>query len=67
VTSLNTSFFSYIRRFAERAAFKDWQWLEVEVRNASGGFLFGRSSDTGGRIEGLHDDVDSPASLLVDE
>jgi hypothetical protein len=64
---LKHQFFSYIRRFADRPAFKDWQWLEVEVRNASGGFLFGRSSDTGGRIEGLHDDVGSPASLLVDE
>jgi hypothetical protein len=64
---LKHQFFSYIRRYADRPAFKGWQWLEVEVRNASGGFLFGRSTDSGGRIEGLHDDVDSPAALLVDE
>src|SRR5712664_3159669 len=38
---LKHQFFSYIRRFADRPAFKDWQWLEVEVRNKSGGFLFG--------------------------
>ena len=47
------------------------RWLGL-VRNCrskrpSGGFLFGRSTDTGGHIEGLHDQVGSLAGLLVDE
>ena len=29
--------------------------------------MFGRATDTGGNIEGLHDQHDSPAALLVDE
>jgi hypothetical protein len=44
-----------------------WTFLETEVRNPSGGFLFGRATDTGGHIEGIHNQVGSPASLLVDE
>jgi hypothetical protein len=64
---LKHQFFSYIRKYADRRAFAGWQWLDVEVRNASGGFLFGRSTDSGGRIEGLHDSDGSPAALLVDE
>jgi phage terminase large subunit len=44
-----------------------WTWLETEVRNPSGGFLFGRSTDSGGNIEGLHNQLDSPAAILVDE
>jgi phage terminase large subunit len=64
---LKHQFFSYIRKYADRRAFAGWSWLEVEVRNTSSGILWGRSTDSGGRIEGLHDEVDSPASLLVDE
>jgi hypothetical protein len=41
--------------------------LETEVRNPKGGFLFGRATDTSGNIEGLHDQPDSPAAILVDE
>jgi hypothetical protein len=62
---LKHQFFSYIRKYADRRAFAGWQWLEVEVRNTSSGMLWGRATDSGGRIEGLHDEVDSPASLLV--
>ena len=42
-------------------------WLETELRTPHGGFLSGRATDTGGNIEGLHDQPDSPAGLLVDE
>jgi hypothetical protein len=35
--------------------------------NDRDGFLFGRATDTGGNIEGIHDQVGSPASLLIDE
>jgi hypothetical protein len=48
-------------------SFTGWTWLENEVRNRDGGFCFGRSTDSGGNIEGLHDSGDSPAALLVDE
>jgi hypothetical protein len=44
-----------------------WTWLETEVRNPHGGFLFGRATDTSGNIEGLHDQPESPAAILVDE
>ncbi len=64
---LKHQFFSYLRKYADRRAFAGWSWLEVEVRNTSSGMLWGRSTDSGGRIEGLHDEVDSPAALLVDE
>src|ERR1700730_2589045 len=64
---LKHQFFSYLRKYADRRAFAGWQWLEIEVRNRSSGMLWGRSTDSGGRIEGLHDEVDSPAALLVDE
>jgi hypothetical protein len=38
-----------------------------EVRTPRGGFLFGRSTDTGGHIEGIHNQFESPAALLIDE
>ena len=34
---------------------------------SNGGFLFGRASDVSGNIEGIHDQFESPAALLVDE
>jgi hypothetical protein len=43
------------------------QWLESEVRTPGGGVLFGRASDVSGNIEGIHDQVGSPAALLIDE
>jgi hypothetical protein len=60
-------FFSSLSRFNSRPAFAGWTWLETELRTPAGGFLFGRATDTGGNIEGLHDQPDSPAGLLVDE
>jgi len=64
---VKNQFFASLSRFRNRPALAGWSWLETEVRNPSGGFLFGRATDTGGNIEGIHDQVDSPASLLVDE
>jgi hypothetical protein len=60
-------FFSRLSRFNSRPAFAGWTWLETELRTPAGGFMFGRATDTGGNIEGLHDQPDSPAGLLVDE
>jgi hypothetical protein len=62
-----TQFFTGLKRFADHRFFAGWQFLESEVKTPSGGFLFGRSTDTSGRIEGLHDTPGSPAALLVDE
>jgi hypothetical protein len=64
---VKAQFFASLNRFRSRPALAGWTWLETEVRNPHGGFLFGRATDTGGHIEGVHDQVDSPASLLVDE
>jgi hypothetical protein len=64
---LRHQFFSYLRKYADCPMFKGWSWLDCETRTPMGGFLFGRSTDSGGRIEGLHDEVDSPAGILVDE
>src|SRR6266481_7840523 len=64
---VKNQFFSSLNRFRQRPAFAGWTWLETELRTPSGGFLFGRATDTGGNIEGLHDQPDSPAGLLVDE
>jgi phage terminase large subunit len=64
---VKNQFFASISRFASRPAFAAWKWLETEVRTPQGGFLFGRATDTGGHIEGLHSQIDSPAALLVDE
>jgi phage terminase large subunit len=64
---LKNQFMTSLNRFRYRPAFSGWNWLETELRNPQGGFLFGRATDTSGNIEGLHDQPDSPASLLVDE
>ena len=64
---LRHQFFSYIRKYADNPMFKGWSWLDCETRTLEHGFLFGRSSDSGGRVEGLHDEPGSPAAILVDE
>lgn len=64
---VRNQFFASLNHFRSRPGLAGWTWLETEVRNPHGGFLFGRATDTGGHIEGVHDQVDSPASLLVDE
>src|SRR6516164_2087647 len=64
---VKNQFFAALARFRFRPVFSGWQWLETELRNREGGFLFGRSTDSGGNIEGIHDQPDSPAALLVDE
>lgn len=64
---VKNQFFASLSRFRHRPAFAGWSWLETEVRNPQGGFLFGRATDTAGNIEGIHDQADSPAALLVDE
>jgi phage terminase large subunit len=64
---VKNQYFTSLERFRSRPAFAGWTWLETAVRNPLGGFLFGRATDTGGNIEGLHDQPDSPAGLLVDE
>jgi hypothetical protein len=64
---VKNQFFASLARFRSRPALQGWSWLETELRNPYGGFLFGRATDTGGNIEGIHNQVDSPASLLVDE
>jgi hypothetical protein len=64
---VKNQFFAALNRFRFRPAFSGWSWLETEVRNREGGFLFGRATDTGGNIEGIHDQPDSPAALLCDE
>src|SRR6266478_8613532 len=62
-----STLFPYTTLFRSRPAFTGWTWLETEVRNPHGGFLFGRATDTSGNIEGLHDQPGSPAAILVDE
>jgi phage terminase large subunit len=64
---VKNQFFASLARFRTRPALRGWNWLETEVRNPQGGFLFGRATDTGGHIEGIHDQAGSPAALLVDE
>jgi hypothetical protein len=64
---VKNQFLSSLNRFRARPAFAGWNWLEAEVRTPQGGFLFGRATDTGGHIEGIHDHPESPAGLLVDE
>jgi hypothetical protein len=64
---VKNQFFASLNRFRFRPAFAGWSWLETEVRNRDGGFLFGRATDTGGNVEGIHDQPDSPAALLCDE
>src|SRR5260221_1095256 len=64
---VKNQFFASLDRFRYRPAFAGWTLLESEVRNPHGGFLFGRATDTSGNIEGLHDQPESPAAILVDE
>ena len=64
---VRNQFFASLNRFRYRPAFAGWAWLETEARTPQGGFLFGRATDTGGNIEGLHDQTSSPAAILVDE
>jgi phage terminase large subunit len=64
---VKNQFFASLERFRQRPALAGWTWLETEVRNPHSGFLFGRATDTSGNIEGLHDQPDSPAAILVDE
>jgi len=62
---VKNQFFASLERFRSRPALAGWTWLETEVRNTHGGFLFGRATDTSGNIEGLHDQPYSPAAILV--
>jgi hypothetical protein len=64
---VKNQFFASLERLRSRPALAGWTWLETEVRNPHGGFLFGRATDTSGNIEGLHDQPGSPAAILVDE
>jgi phage terminase large subunit len=66
-SQVEKQFFAALNRFRNFPAFGSWSWLSAEVRTNRGGFLFGRATDTGGNIEGIHDQVGSPASLLIDE
>jgi phage terminase large subunit len=64
---VTNQFFAGLARFQHHPMFAGWEWLESEVRSSGGGFLFGRSSDVSGHIEGIHDQYNSPAGLLIDE
>jgi hypothetical protein len=64
---VKNQFFASLQRFQGRPAFAGWTWLETEVKTPSGALLFGRSTDSGGNIEGIHDQFESVAALLVDE
>jgi hypothetical protein len=64
---VTNQFFAGLERFREHRMFAGWQWLESELRTPAGGFLFGRSSDVAGFVEGVHDQHGSPAGLLIDE
>ena len=66
-SQVEKQFFAALNPFRNLPAFASWSWLTSEVRTNRGGFLFGRATDTGGNIEGIHDQVGSPASLLIDE
>jgi hypothetical protein len=66
-SQVEKQFFAALTRFRHVPAFASWNWLSAEVRTHAGGFLFGRATDPGGNIEGIHDQVGSPASLLIDE
>jgi phage terminase large subunit len=60
-------FFSNLTRFRYQQAFAGWTWLDTEIRTPQGGYITGKSSDTGGHVEGHHSRPDSPAAILVDE
>src|SRR5260221_4969255 len=63
---VKNQFFASLSRFRYRPAFTGWTWLETEVRNPHGGFLFWPATGTSGNIPTLHDQPDSPAAILVD-
>ena len=50
---VKNQFFASLSRFRYRPAFAGWTWLETEVRNPHGGFLFGRATDASGNTEDL--------------
>jgi len=64
---VRNQFFAALNRFSLHRFFAGWSWLDTEVRTPAGGFLFGRATDQSGNIEGIHDQFQSPAALLVDE
>jgi hypothetical protein len=64
---VRNQFFAALDRFRTRPALSGYTWLETELRSPNGGFLFGRATDVSGNIEGIHDQFESPAALLVDE
>ena len=64
---VRNQFFAALNRFSSHRFFAGWSWLDTEVRTPAGGFLFGRATDQSGNIEGIHDQFQSPAALLVDE
>jgi hypothetical protein len=64
---VKNQFFSGLNRFRHLPAFAGWEFLESTVKTPAGGFLFGRASDVSGNIEGVHDQFESPAALLIDE
>ena len=66
-SQVTNQFFASLDRFRDHPMFAGWQWLESEARTLQGGFVFGRSSDVSGHIEGIHDQYNSPAGLLIDE
>jgi len=64
---VRNQFFSGVKRFASHRLFAGWSFLDTEIRTPAGGMLWGRSTAEGGHVEGIHNDGDSPAALLVDE
>jgi phage terminase large subunit len=60
-------FFSNLFRFRYRPALSSWTWNEIEIRTPEGGFITGRSPESGGKVEGYHARPDSPVAILVDE
>ncbi len=60
-SQVEKQFFAALNRFRNLPAFASWSWLSSRGANDRGGFLFGRATDTGGNIEGIHDQVGSPA------
>jgi hypothetical protein len=60
---VKNQFFASLDRFRSRPALAIYTWLETELRNPHGG----RATEVSGNIEGIHDQFESPASLLVDE
>jgi hypothetical protein len=42
---VKNQFFASLERFRHRPGLAGWTWLETEVRNPQGGFLFGRATE----------------------